>query len=349
MAVECDHCHLLLVVDCPACEERIDVERSNCPACGEKLPDFRHKSVYFAQLAARYQRNKKPHQAVQAWQAARRINPDDPDHRLHLAESQAEANRPKAAVHTLRELLEEEPGQEAASLALGKLYHKLSYWDDAEEVYRQALAVSPNSADLNHVLGWLLVDHSRAREGFDYIRQATELDPKNGMAWFRLAQLYEAMRKSKQATAAYRQAAALLPEHSLAYKKALHQTSMLEPELPQVLSTGWAEFIRQAAGPFLVCLVAVLLDSGLRPWWIPLPGWIALLVGLLGVVLWVSGISLPKNPVICWIVGRQGLAGYGWRMSAIFLGGFLWLLAMAIILFPINQTVPEVPSWILDS
>jgi small neutral amino acid transporter SnatA (MarC family) len=124
---------------------------------------------------------------------------------------------------------------------------------------------------------------------------------------------------------------------------------VLEPELPQILSTGWAEFVRQIAGPFMVCVVAVLLDAGLRPWWIPLPGWGALLVGFMGVVLWVSGISLPQNPVICRLVGKRGLTDSGSRIFSIVIGIFLFLLAMGIILYPINQSIPEVPEWILNS
>jgi hypothetical protein len=65
--------------------------------------------------------------------------------------------------------------------------------------------------------------------------------------------------------------------------------------------------------------------------------------------LWVSGFSLPRNPVICCLMGQQGLTDSASRMLATMIGGFLWLLAMAIILYPINQTIPEVPEWILNS
>jgi hypothetical protein len=169
------------------------------------------------------------------------------------------------------------------------------------------------------------------------------------MAWFRLGQFYDVLHKPKRAAGAYRRAARLLPNGSLAHKKAAYKTSILEPELPQVLSVGWVEFIRQSAGPFMVCVVTALLDAGLRPWWIPLPGWLALLVGLMGAVLWVSGFSLPRNPVICLLVGKRGLTDSGSRIFAVVIGSFFWLLAMGIILYPLNQSAPEVPAWILNS
>jgi len=349
MAVECDHCHLPLVVDCPACDTRIDVELSACPSCGRPMGAFRDKTVYFANLAAAYQSQGKNHNAVVAWGAVQLLNRDYPDLYLQLARAQAGADRPQKAIQTLRSVLEVEPGQEAASLALGEIYHNLSYWDEAEEIYREALAVSPDSAALNFALGWLLVDYGQVEQGLLYVCRATELDPEHGMAWFRLGQIYDVLHKPKKATESYRWAVVYLPKETLAYQKAMHKLSVLEPELPQALSTGWSEFVRQVAGPFLVCVVAVFLDSGMRPWWIPLPGWGALLVGFIGAILWVSGMSLPRNPVICWLVGKQGLTDTGSRVFAILIGSFFWLLAMGIILYPINQSIPEVPEWILNS
>jgi tetratricopeptide (TPR) repeat protein len=349
MAVECDHCRLPLVVNCPVCDTRLDVELSACPSCGQPMGTYKDKPGYFANLAAAYQGQHKQKNAEATWEIVQVLSPDYPDLHLRLAQAQVGADRPNKAIQTLRLVLESEPGQEAASVALGQIYHKLSYWNEAEEIYREALAVTTDSAELNYGLGWLLADYGQIKQGFVYISRATELDPGHGPAWFRLGQVYNALHKPKQAADAYRRAAVCLPVGTLAYQKALHITSKLEVDLPHVLSTGWSEFMRQATGPFLVCVVAVLLDSGLRPWWISLPGWGALLVGLLGTVLWVSGFSLPRNPVICWLMGQQGLTDSASRMLATMIGGFLWLLAMVIILYPINQTIPKVPEWILNS
>ncbi len=349
MAVECDFCHLPLVVDCPVCDSRIDVELSACPSCGQPMGDFKDKTAYFARLAAAYQSRGKNRNTLVAWEVVQSLDRDYPDVYVQLAKAQAGADRPQKAIQTLRTVLELEPGQETASVLLGEIYHNLSYWDAAEEIFREALAVSPDSAELNFALGWLLADYGQLEQGLTYVHQATELDPEHGMAWFRLGQIYDTIHRPKQATKAYRWAVVYLPKDTLAYQKAMHKLSVLEPELPQALSTGWPEFIRQSAGPFIVCVVAVLLDSGLRPWWISLPGWGALLVGLIGAVLWVSGLSLPQNPAICWLVGKRGLTDTGSRVFAILIGSFFWLLAMGIILYPIKQSIPESREWILNS
>jgi tetratricopeptide (TPR) repeat protein len=346
MSSRCDHCDLPLVVDCPACGTRLDVELTACSQCGHSLGNFRHKTVYFARLAAAYQERNQYRKAIDTWQLVEMLNPNYPGLRLRLAEAQAAAGRPNMAIATLRQVLAEDPAQEAASLVLGKIFHDLSYWDEVEAVYKEALTVSPESAELHFALGWLLMEQGQLKEAFTYIYRATQLDPEHGMAWFRLGQLYEASRKPKLAAKAYRQAVVLLPENKLAHKKAQQLAGVLDPDLPKVLATGWSELVRQATGPILICVLTALLDSGLRPWWIPWTGWLALFLGILGTLLWVSGIDLPHNPAICYLVGERGLTSSEARISAALFGGFLWLLAMALILYPLGQSYPEIPTWI---
>ncbi|NJN99290.1 MAG: hypothetical protein HC875_36950 [Anaerolineales bacterium] len=110
----------------------------------------------------------------------------------------------------------------------------------------------------------------------------------------RLGQLYEGARRSQDAAQAYRRAAALLPVNSDEGRIAQQQLQALRPGLPQAMATGWGELLRQMTGPVVICLLAVLLDAGLRPWWISGSGWLALLLAPLGAFLWVSGTSLPQ-------------------------------------------------------
>ena len=106
--------------------------------------------------------------------------------------------------------------------------------------------------------------------------------------------------------------------------------------------------MRQLTGPILLCVLVALLDSGMRPWWIPPTGWLALFLGILGTFFWTSGASLPRNPAICWVMGEQGLTSSKARTSVALFGGIFWLLAIGILLYPIGQTAPEVPEWILS-
>jgi tetratricopeptide (TPR) repeat protein len=348
MASLCEHCDLPLVVDCPACGSRLDVELTACSECGQAMGNFRQKTVYFARLAAAYQERKKYRQAIDTWQMVEKINPNYPELYLRLAEAQAAIGRPNTAIATLQQVLAEDLGQEAASLALGKIYRKLGNQDEAQAVYKHALLVSPESAELHCAMGWLLMEQGQVEEAFTHIQQATNLDPEHGMAWFRLGQLYEASQKPRLAAKAYRRAATLLPEHKLVRKKAQQVAGTLDPDLPQVLGSGWFELTRQLTGPILLCVLVALLDSGMRPWWIPPAGWIAIFLGILGTFFWTSGASLPRNPAICFVMGEQGLASSEARISVALFGGAFLLLALGILLYPIGQSAPEVPEWILS-
>jgi tetratricopeptide (TPR) repeat protein len=337
-----------LVIDCPACDARVDVEATNCPECGQAMGNYRRKGVYFARLARAYYERKQYRKAVAIWQVVELVSPNYPHLQLRLAEALAGADRPKQAIISLRKILTKDPGQESASVALGKILDKLGRWDEAVTVYQAALTASPDSARLNLALGWTLIQQKELNEGLHHLRQATRLDLANGMAWFRLAQVYEATERKQAAGEAYRRAADLLPKDKLIQKKAQQLAEALTPELPLTLATGWFEFLRQLTGPILICVVVALLDSGMRPWWIPWTGWAALIMGVLGAFLWTSGASLPRNPFICFVLGHKGLTSSQGRTFVALCGGVFWLLALGIVLYPIGQFLPEVPEWILN-
>jgi tetratricopeptide (TPR) repeat protein len=349
MASRCEACHLPLVVDCPACDARLDVEWPVCTECGYELGNYRHKTVYFAHLATAYHERKKYRQAMDTWKMVEKLSPKYPNLYLRLAEAQAATGHAQVAIVTLRQVLAADPGQEAASLVLAQIYDDLGHRDDAKAVYNRALAVTPQSAELHFALGWLLLNHNHLERALPHLQEAVKCNPQHGLAWFRLGQLYQMYQQPKLAAEAGRKAIALLPPDALAYQEALRLVNVVKPELPRMMSTGWLEFVRQMTGPVSICLLATLLDSGLRPWWIPFTGWLALLLGLIGSLLWVSGASLPINPVICWLVGERGLFHPQARTTATVVGVVFWLLAMGLILAPIGQSSPEVPSWILNS
>jgi hypothetical protein len=158
-----------------------------------------------------------------------------------------------------------------------------------------------------------------------------------------MGQLHESQNKRGAAIRAYRRAEPWVEPDSYEGKVVRERLKVLKPNLPRQLGQSWIEFIRQIAGPILVCVLALLLDSGLRPWGITRLGWLALLLAILGSVMWVSGYSLPQNPFICALVGQRGL-GKSARPVLTYLGAAFWLLAMAVILLPIDQVFPEFPQ-----
>jgi tetratricopeptide (TPR) repeat protein len=190
----------------------------------------------------------------------------------------------------------------------------------------------------------LLRRRGEAAQAFTHYQTVVRANPRQGLAWLRLAGLYEQAGQQKAAKTAYRKAVRWLPAGSRAGVQARLKLQHTRPALPETMATGWAEFLRQISGPILVCVMFALFDSGLRPWWIPLTGWLAVLLGHFGAFLFVSGASLPRNPVIQWMTGHQGMRSREQKLVVACIGAFLWLVAMGLILWPINQSFPEIPD-----
>lgn len=343
MDTTCGHCQLPLVVECPQCKTTTDIEQLHCSNCSWPLGDYREGPAYFAELARAYQADENHRRALETWQSVEILDSDYPDLYVYIGRAQAALGHSQAAIDNLKRLLQAGQAKLAVYLALGNIYQETRRWRSAEATYREALQMFPATAQAHFALGWLLMEIQRPQDALPYIRKATELDPQHGMAWYRLAQLYEMSRQRGPATQAYKKAAAVLPEEMLAAQKTHQRLAVLEPSLPKRLATGWMELSRQSLGPILICVLAALLDAGLRPWWITWIGWGALLLGIVGTFLWISGTALPRNPLIRLLIGEQGLASSELRLGVAFFGGMCWLLAMLIILLPLGQSIPEIP------
>ena len=340
----CSHCHLPLTVDCPACEYRVDVEQDTCPDCGLSLGNHHTGPAYFAELAALYQRHQRSPKAIEAWQAVEQLDPNYPHLRLNLGQLQATERRAEAAIPNLRQAIDQEPDPVPALLTLGNIYQDRRRWSEAEALYRQILSTAPQASDGHFALGWLLMEQGQFKSAQSYLQKATKLDPEHGQAWLRLAQLYDQLGKKKQAARAYHQATNLLSSSSLENLRAQRRLNAIRPSTPQMMNDNWGELLRQMSGPVLICVLAALLDAGLRPWWVPLSGWLAIVLAIVGAFLWVSGSSLPRNPLIYALLGEEGSTTANLHFSLALIGAVCWLLAFGIIIYPINQPFPEIPT-----
>jgi tetratricopeptide (TPR) repeat protein len=297
-------------MNCPTCGAAVDVEQASCASCGYALGNYRQPEAYFSALAAAYQQHRRFEEAVKAWQVIANLNPAYPHVYLYLGESHVGSGRPDRAIRT----------------------------------FEQALTQNPNSAPGHFALAELLRQQGERETAYPHYLKVTELEPGHGLAWLRLGQLYQQVNRRKEANQAYQRASKLLAQESVEGQQALQQLIHLRRELPATLVTGWSELLRQMTGPVVICLLVVLLDSGLRPWWIPWTGWLALLLGLIGAFLSISGTSLPRNPLMCLLAGEQGVSAPGLRVPVVLVGICCWLIALGLILLPLGtQAYPEIP------
>ncbi len=343
MDMACPHCEFPLVMDCPKCNTLMDVEWQKCNNCGFEMGDYRLGAVYFTQLAIAYQAHHRAVKASKALAIVEKTEPDQPDLYRQIGEVQAALGQTSAAISSLERAIALEPDQAGPYLALGKVLQQEGHWRQAEKIYRRAMEILPDSSETYFALGDLLLQRNRHRQARKYLQKAIDKDPQHGPAWAQMGQIYESQKKRSAAIRAYHRADLLLDPESFYGQQTHQRLNILQPKLPKQLGESWMEFSRQAAGPLLICILAVLLDSGLRPWWISWTGWLALFLAFMGTPLWISGYSLPQNPLICFLFGSRGL-GRTERPIVAFLGAFFWLLAMGLILMPIGQTYPEPPQ-----
>jgi len=89
----------------------------------------------------------------------------------------------------------------------GALAERQKHFEPAEQYFRQALELDPNSAITLNYLGYMLADRGiRLPEALKYIRKAVDIDPMNGAyldslgwAYFKLGQYEEAEENLRQA------------------------------------------------------------------------------------------------------------------------------------------------------
>lgn len=84
---------------------------------------------------------------------------------------------------------------------------------DAENLYLEILAESPNEGNVLNLLGFLKVQNNRFSEAVSYLKKAVELYPNFFEAWFNLGLAYKGMDDFDNAIFAYKKAIALEPEN----------------------------------------------------------------------------------------------------------------------------------------
>ena len=103
------------------------------------------------------------------------------------------------------------------ALALAIQHHQAGRLQDAEQLYRQILAVQPEHADAIHLLGVVASQVGQHELAVQYIARAIRL--KNSVAAFHnnLAEAYRALHKIPEAVACYRRALELKPDYAQAH------------------------------------------------------------------------------------------------------------------------------------
>lgn len=115
--------------------------------------------------------------ALEEYRAAQWINADRPEAHLNLGLLHVAVGEIDQAHVRYENAIRLAPYFVPAYVNLADIYRQQGRDEDGERFLREALEVAPDSADVHHALGLLLVRRQRRAEAVDLLRKAAELDP----------------------------------------------------------------------------------------------------------------------------------------------------------------------------
>jgi tetratricopeptide (TPR) repeat protein len=164
-------------------------------------------------LAEAYDAIGEPARAVEILAKAVARRPDDVDLLTRLGQAHTQAGDAKTGETILRRAVESN-GAPAARVALGRLMAASSRWAEAEEQFRDALAVIPSLGDA--AFGLSEIEHARgnADSAIHVLVDFLEIDPYNLNGLVRLGDTLWLSGRQAEAAVAYRRVLNFDPAHT---------------------------------------------------------------------------------------------------------------------------------------
>jgi len=145
-------------------------------------------------------------QALEQYDSARSLMPEDPTLVLEQAEALVALKRFEPAERELRRLLKFQPNNGAAYLQLGIASSRRGLYAQAEQELQRATELLPNVANAFFYRGEALNQLSRLDDAMEMLQRSVELDPGNGRAYYMMGILYDKKNLPQEAAALYRKA-----------------------------------------------------------------------------------------------------------------------------------------------
>ncbi len=95
--------------------------------------------------------------------------------------------------------------------------HQQGRLDEAELLYKKAIAAAPRDFDALHLLGMLQLQRGRHAEAAQFLAQAVAIDARNPFAFFHLGCAQQELQRLAEAIASYDRAAELKPDFAEAF------------------------------------------------------------------------------------------------------------------------------------
>jgi tetratricopeptide (TPR) repeat protein len=142
----------------------------------------------------------RPQQAEAAWTGVLQRWPQDAHALASRSHLRAQQGRSDEAIADAQALLAKHPGRSAAdAFNLAFLLEQAGQLPEAEQAFRQALALDEQLDRAWYGLGLVLVRLGRSDEAVVALRRNTELQPMSPYGWYQLARLHATQAQPEQA------------------------------------------------------------------------------------------------------------------------------------------------------
>lgn len=127
-----------------------------------------------------------------------------------LAQLYSEQGNTQEAINVFKKALELNPNSPRILEQMAIAYDQMKDYKSAIQVYRQAMALDEDSIELRKGLAQALFDDNQDEEAEKEFLKILEADPDEGLAYFRLAEIYRKRRDFDKALANYNKANSIL-------------------------------------------------------------------------------------------------------------------------------------------
>jgi tetratricopeptide (TPR) repeat protein len=128
----------------------------------------------------------------------------------NLAQIYSEQGKTEEAINVFKKALEVNPDSPRILEQLAIAYEQVKDYKSAIDAYRKAIALDEDSLELRKGLAQALLDDNQEQEAEKEFLKILEADPDEGLAYFRLAQIYRKRRDFDKALAHYNKANSIL-------------------------------------------------------------------------------------------------------------------------------------------
>ncbi|MBD3233179.1 MAG: tetratricopeptide repeat protein [candidate division Zixibacteria bacterium] len=193
---------------------RQDMTDSSISILQNAIPKVQQKDVMYHQIGNIYNSRRHYPQAIQYYRKAVGLNPDDPGHKIALAEVHDSNGDFNEAEDILRDLIKQYPDNATALNNLAYMYiNQERKLDDAEKYLERALELEPQNGAFLDSYGWLMFKKGKTEKAISYIRDAMDVIGADPELFDHMGDIYRHLGEFEKSQEYYSKALELVPDN----------------------------------------------------------------------------------------------------------------------------------------